>query len=58
MKRMNDPRVQRLLAYVVHDASIPAMAQQQITSDLMAIDAELTDARQAAETKKATKGAK
>lgn len=57
MKRMNDPRVQRLLAYVVHDASIPAMAQQQITSDLMAIDAELTEARLAAE-KKPAKGAK
>jgi hypothetical protein len=58
MKRMNDPRVQRLLAYVVRDTGIAAMAQQAIQADLMAIDADLTAAREAQEQKRATKGAK
>jgi hypothetical protein len=58
MKRLNDPRLQRLLGYVAHDYAIPAAAQQQIQSDLMAIDADLTAAREQAEKAKPSKGAK
>ena len=54
MKRLNDPRLQRLLGYVAHDQGIPAVAQQTIQADLMAIDAELTAAREERETAPAT----
>lgn len=50
MKRLNDPRLQRILGYVAHDQTISALAQQQINSDLMAIDAELQTAREERET--------
>jgi hypothetical protein len=58
MKRLNDPRLQRLMGYVANDHAISAMAQQNIQADLMAIDAELTAARAQAETAKPSKGAK
>ena len=50
MKRLTDQRLQRLLAYVAHDDRLPAMAQQTIQADLMAIDAELAAAREELET--------
>lgn len=51
MKRLNDPRLQRLATYLANDRTIPATAQQQFVHELMAIDAELTAAHEERETR-------
>lgn len=58
MKRLNDPRLQRILSTVAMDPALSSPAAATLTSDLMALDAELTALRASQATAAKPKAAK